>query len=182
MTLRTANLLGALSLAVVDRVEAAAREILDHGGETPAALVVIGYGQGLSNDMLRRILGRSHPGVVRLVDKLVADGLVERGPGRDGRQVALHLTKRGRQVRVQLLTSRLSAIGRIIASLDLSEQKALAGLLHKVLARMDTGEMQRFAICRMCDDRVCDDCPLPTSKPARSVPTALKASVRLPKS
>ena len=175
MTHRTANLLGALSLALVDRVEAAAREILDHGGETPAALVVIGYGSGLSNDMLRRILGLSHPGAVRLVDKLVTDGLVERGPGRDGRQVALHLTKRGRQVRLQLLASRLSAIGQVIGPLDLSEQKALADLLHKVLARMDTSEMQRFAICRMCDDRVCEDCPLPTSKPARSVPTALKA-------
>jgi len=175
MTLRTANLLGALSLAVVDRIEAAAREILDHGGETPAALVVIGYGSGLSNDRLRRVLGRSHPGAVRLVDRLVTDGLVERGPGRDGRQVALHLTKRGRQVRSQLLASRLSTIGPMIGSLDLSEQKALADLLHKVLARMDTSEMQRFAICRLCDDRVCDDCPLPTSKPARSGPTAPKA-------
>jgi DNA-binding MarR family transcriptional regulator len=166
MTDRTANLLGALSLAVADQVEAAARDILDHGGETPAALVVIGYGAGISNDMLRRILGLSHPGAVRLVDKLVSDGLVERGPGRDGRQVALHLTKRGRQVRSQLLASRLSAIGRLIDSLDPSEQKAMADLLHKVLARMDTTEMQRYTICRMCDDRVCQDCPLPTSKPS----------------
>src|SRR5262245_20796714 len=51
---RIANLLGALALAVIDRVEAAARATLQHGGETPAALVVIGYGQGMSNDMLRR--------------------------------------------------------------------------------------------------------------------------------
>ena len=28
--------------------------------------------------------------------------------------------------------------------------------------------MQQFTICRMCDDRVCEDCPLPTSKPAGS--------------
>ncbi len=170
MTQRTANLLGALSLAVADQVEVAVREILDHGGETPAALVVIGYGTGLSNDMLRRILGMSHPGAVRLVDKLVSDGLVERGAGRDGRQVALHLTKRGRQVRSQLLASRLGAIGGLIDTLDASEQRTLAGLLHKVLARMDTTEMQRFTICRMCDDRVCDDCPLPTSKPSASPP------------
>ena len=79
-------------------IQAAAEEVLDHGGETPAALIVIGYAAGLSNDMLRRIVGLSHPGAVRLVDKLVSDGLVERGPGRDGRQVALQLTKRGRRV------------------------------------------------------------------------------------
>lgn len=174
MTKRAANLLGALALAVVDRVEVAAREVLDHGGETPAALVVIGYGAGLSNDALRRILGLSHPGAVRLVDKLVTEGLVERGAGRDARQVALHLTRRGKQYRSQLLAGRLGAIERVLGSLDHSEQQALSDLLHKVLARMDTSEMQRFTICRMCDDRVCDDCPLPTSKPTGSLPSGLK--------
>jgi len=174
MTKRTANLLGALALAVVDRVEVVAREVLDHGGETPAALVVIGYGAGLSNDTLRRILGLSHPGAVRLVDKLVAEGLVERGSGRDARQIALHLTKRGKQYRLQLLASRLNAIERMLGSLDHSEQQALTGLLHKVLAGMDTSEMQRFTICRMCDDRVCDDCPLPTSKPTGRLPSGIK--------
>src|SRR4051812_13941012 len=118
MTQRTANLLGALSLAVADRIQAAAEEVLDHGGETPAALIVIGYAAGLSNDMLRRIVGLSHPGAVRLVDKLVSDGLVERGPGRDGRQVTLQLTKRGRQVRSQLLARRLSTIDQMIGSLN----------------------------------------------------------------
>jgi MarR family transcriptional repressor of emrRAB len=174
MSKRTANLLGALALAIVDRVEVAAREVLDHGGETPAALVVIGYGAGLSNDTLRRILGLSHPGAVRLVDKLVAEGLVERGSGRDGRQVALHLTRRGKQFRSQLLARRLSAVEQVLGSLDKSEQQTLNDLLHKILAGMDTSEMQRFTICRLCDDRVCDDCPLPTSKPTGSQPFGLK--------
>ena len=75
---RTANLLGAVGLAVADRIEETARDIVNHAGETPAALVVIGYGFGPSNDQLRRVLGLSHPGSVRLVDRLVADNLVER--------------------------------------------------------------------------------------------------------
>ena len=82
---RTANLLGALGLAVADRIAEIALEVLDRAGETPAALVVIGYGLGPSNDQLRRILGLSHPGMVRLVDRLVADELVERQVGRDRR-------------------------------------------------------------------------------------------------
>lgn len=41
---RTANLLGALGLAVADRIGEAARQAMGHAGETPAALVVIGYG------------------------------------------------------------------------------------------------------------------------------------------
>ena len=83
-----ANLLGALSLAVMDRIEQSAREVIGRGGETPAALVVIGYGQGMTNDKLRRILGLSHSGTVRLVDRLVSDRLVERRPGKDGRRQA----------------------------------------------------------------------------------------------
>jgi hypothetical protein len=83
-----ANLLGALSLAVMDRIEQGAREVVGRGGETPAALVVIGYGQGMTNDTLRRILGLSHSGTVRLVDRLVSDQLVERRPGKDGREIA----------------------------------------------------------------------------------------------
>ena len=50
-----ANLLGALSLAVMDRIEQGAREVIGRGGETPAALVVIGYGQGMTNDKLRGV-------------------------------------------------------------------------------------------------------------------------------
>ena len=52
---RTANLLGALSLAVADRIETVAREVLSRAGETPAALVVIGYDTGPSNEQ------SSHP-------------------------------------------------------------------------------------------------------------------------
>ena len=78
---RTANLLGAVGLAVADRIENTTREILSHAGATHAALVVIGHGTGPSNDQLRRVLGLSHPGTVRLVDRLVADGLVERQLG-----------------------------------------------------------------------------------------------------
>ena len=74
---RTTNLLGVVGLAVADRIEEETRNILKHSGETPAALVVIGYGLGPSNDELRRVLGLSHSGTVRLVDRLVADGLVE---------------------------------------------------------------------------------------------------------
>ncbi len=41
---RTANLLGAVGLAVADRIENIATDVVRHGGGTPAALVVIGTG------------------------------------------------------------------------------------------------------------------------------------------
>jgi MarR family transcriptional repressor of emrRAB len=162
-----ANLLGALSLAVMDRIERGARDIIGHGGETPAALVVIGYGPGMTNDKLRRILGRSHSGTVRLVDRLISDRLVERRPGKDGREVALHLTAKGAAARKDLLASRISAVASLVDVLSPSERERLGELIRDMLARQDTSELDRFTICRMCDDRVCTNCPLPTTKGKR---------------
>lgn len=161
MTDRTANLLGVVGLAVVDRIEKAARDIISRAGETPAAVVVIGYGLGPSNDQLRRILGLSHPGSVRLVDRLVADGLVERHQARDKRAIALHLTERGKILREELLQGRLAAIRPLLTPLTDPEQESLALLLHKLLSSMDTTDVERCNLCRLCDDRVCSDCPIP---------------------
>lgn len=167
MTNRTANLLGVVALAVTDRIEDTARDILSHAGETPAALVVIGYGTGPSNDSLKRILGLSHPGAVRLVDRLVADDLVERREGYDKRAIALYLTKRGKALREELLKGRLAAIRPLLAPLTGAEQETFAALLHKMLSSMETTDTERRTLCRLCDDRVCSNCPIPADKLAK---------------
>lgn len=158
---QTANLLGAVGLAVSDRISDSARTILNHSGETPAALVVIGYGQGPSNDLLRKILGLSHPGTVRLVDRLVADGLVERKKGPDNRTIALFLTDEGQSRREQLLAERLATIKPLLSPLDASEQETFDRLLHKILSSMETTDVERCSLCRLCDNRVCLNCPIP---------------------
>ncbi|MEM7779811.1 MAG: MarR family transcriptional regulator [Pseudomonadota bacterium] len=158
---RTANLLGVVGLAVADRIEETAREIMNHSGETPAALVVIGYGTGPSNDRLRRTLGLSHPGTVRLVDRLVADGLVERRQGQDKRAIALHLTKAGSRLREKLLEGRLAAIRSLLTELSNEDRSALDHLLHTLLSSMDTTDQDRRTLCRLCDKRVCANCPIP---------------------
>ena len=167
MKTEIANLLGALSLAVMDRIEQGAREVVGRGGETPAALVVIGYGQGMTNDKLRRILGLSHSGTVRLVDRLVSDQFVERRSGKDGREVALWLTATGAAARKDLLRSRISAVASLLEVLSPAEGQRLETLIRELLARQDTSELDRFTICRMCDDRTCTNCPLPTTKNRR---------------
>lgn len=159
-----ANVLGALSLVVMDRIEQGARDIIGRGGETPAALVVIGYGPGITNDKLRRILSLSHSGTVRLVDRLVSDRLVERRPGKDGREVALHLTVKGAATRKDLLASRISAVASLLDVLSPSEREQLGDLMRDVLAKQDTSELDRFTMCRMCDSGLCTNCPLPTTK------------------
>ena len=158
---RTANLLGVVALAIVDRFEDLARDVISHAGETPAALIVIGYGTGPSNDKLRRILGLSHSGSVRLIDRLVADGLVERREGQDRRAIALYLTKRGKTLREVLLEGRLDTIRPMLASLSDQETETFADLLYKILSSMETTDMERRALCRLCDTRVCTNCPIP---------------------
>jgi DNA-binding MarR family transcriptional regulator len=124
-------------------------------------VVVIGYGLGPSNDQLRRILGLSHPGSVRLVDRLVADGLVERRKGHDNRTIALYLTDSGQSLREELLRGRLAVIRPLLLPLTEAEQEALGSLLHKMLASMPTTDLERCTLCRLCDDRVCKNCPIP---------------------
>lgn len=163
---RTSNLLGVLGLAVADRIGDVARDVLRRAGETPAALVVIGYGTGPSNDELRRILRLSHPGTVRLVDRLVADGLVERRKGQDKRAVALYLSDQGKTLRADLLNGRLATIKTILTPLTDAEQETLAELLHKMLSSMDTTVSDRRTLCRLCDNRVCINCPIPAEEEA----------------
>ena len=158
---RTTNLLGVVGLAVSDRIAQATNEILKHSGETAAALVVIGYGLGPSNDELRKILGLSHSGTVRLIDRLVADGLVDRRAGSDARSVALYATKPGKALREKILKGRLNSISPLTETLTDAEQRQLSTLLHKMLSSMETTDLERKTLCRLCDNRVCTDCPIP---------------------
>ena len=131
------------------------------GPEGLEALVVIGYDLGPSNDQLRRILGLSHPGSARLVERLVADGLVERRDGRDKRAVALYLTKQGKRLRKTLLKGRLAVLHPFLVSFTDSEVEMLTALLHKMLSSLEPTDLERCTLCRLCDDSVCTNCPIP---------------------
>jgi MarR family transcriptional regulator, negative regulator of the multidrug operon emrRAB len=52
----------------------------------------------------------------------------------------------------------------LLEVLSPAETKRLGTLIRELLARQDTSELDRFTICRMCDDSVCTNCPLPTNK------------------
>ena len=157
---RTSNLLGALSLAVSDRIRAVAAHGLGHGGETPAALIVIGHEPGLSNDMLRKILALSHSGAVRLIDRLQADGLVERRKGKDGRAVALYLTEIGDALRVDILKNREVILVPIVERLSIQDKKRLTAILEKMLRNLPKTEVDTYSICRLCDEGACQSCPM----------------------
>ena len=158
---RTTNLLGALALGLTDRIQASLKQVLDRSGESAAAIIVLGYAPGLSVETLRQVLERSHPGTVRLIDRLERDGLVERREARDGRAVALHLTRKGTKTRESLMAQRLDTLEQALQGLTGEERKVLGELLAKVLTNLPHSEMSKHNICRLCSVPTCDACPIP---------------------
>ena len=157
---RTANLLGAIALGLADDILETAERHVAHGGCTPAALCVIGHEPGLSIDFLARVLGMSHPGTVRLVDRLETDGLIQRRPNKDGRAVALHLTVSGQKRRIKLLANRRTGLEQAIKRLSRSEREQLVLLLEKLLIGIKRDSLHAYTICRLCEDTVCVPCPM----------------------
>ncbi|WP_210332574.1 MarR family transcriptional regulator [Methylosinus sp. H3A] len=92
-SLRTANLLAALALELTGRLERLPKRHPNETTSSLAALNVIGFYEGCSNNALSRALGLSHTATVRLVDKLEASGLVTSETGADRRFVSLRLTR-----------------------------------------------------------------------------------------
>ena len=79
-----ANVLGALATAIDDAVTAAIEDATGLTGAAPAALIALhDLLAGRSVDDLRHAVDLTHSGAVRLVDRLVADGLATRRPGAD---------------------------------------------------------------------------------------------------
>jgi DNA-binding MarR family transcriptional regulator len=150
----TANLLGAVALAMTDRMS----EIPAPSPTAAAALIMLHrFLDAPTIEGLRQALGLSHSGTVRLVDRLERDGHLRRRPGADARSTALALTPAGRRLATRIATARARILAEAVAPLSDTELRGLDRVLAKVLAGLAEGP--RFT-CRLCDPRVCDDCPV----------------------
>lgn len=164
---RLANLVGALGLGLTDLMASATDSVAGHGGQTAAALVTLGAEPGLTVSRLGWALGLSQPGAVRLVDRLARDGLLRREPGADARVVALRLTPEGEQRRLAILAERASRLLPLVGRLTDDEQAALQAIAEKLLAAMTTDTARAYALCRLCDEEVCEagGCPVDNACP-----------------
>jgi MarR family transcriptional repressor of emrRAB len=138
---RTENLLATCAVALAERVRDAAEAATGLGAGAPAAVVALsGFLDGQSVNSLALVLGMSHPGTVRLVDRLEQEGLVERRrDARDGREVRLVATTAGR-----------AAAERVPH-------------LERLLAAMTPDRSAARHTCRLCDIDACghpDTCPV----------------------
>lgn len=170
---RTANLLGALAIAVVDLTEhgLASAAGLSHT-DAAALLTLANYADGEPLGILCDATGLSHAGVVRLADRLEVRGLVRRraGAGGDGRAVGLELTAAGQRLVGDARSGRSSALAGPLAALSRGERRALVPLLEKLLAAATVDARVSRVICRLCDAGACGHpARCPVTRAARAI-------------
>ena len=153
---------GAFGLAVVDTIRPTA---------DAAALTTLLVYPGSSIDRLRRALGLTHSGGVRLVDRLEAASLVRRTAGQDARVAALELTVRGKRAAQATLAERERAVAALLGPLHEDERRALGTLLERILEPLPEDRADLERICRLCDYDTCDGsadlCPVGRGARAR---------------
>jgi DNA-binding MarR family transcriptional regulator len=130
-------------------------------GSAAAAIALLGHEPGMPIERLRRALGPSHPGAVRLIDRLEQYGVVERGESeQDRRAVALRLTAKGKKARDEILSARQKTLKKGFSGLTPSERKMFGQLAEKMLRALLQGEDHAYRMCRLCDENACADCPV----------------------
>lgn len=153
---QAANLLGALALAVEERIEAAGEAAAGERAAAPAALVALHeYAGGCTIDTLRAIVALTPSGAVRLVDRLEAAGLARREPGPDGRRRSVVLTAAGHAAAVRVRDARAAALEDLLAPLDEADRAQLGRLAGAVLGGITRGRDDAWRICRLCDPHGC---------------------------
>jgi DNA-binding MarR family transcriptional regulator len=159
-----ANVLGALALVVTDQSAAAMTGTTDLSDSAASAISALSeFLDHPTLDDLRKVVGLTPSGVVRLVDRLAAAGLINRAPGPDGRSRAILLTEHGQAVAAELKTARLAALQGMLAGLTATEQQTLHALLGRVMGTVVEHKSGGAWICRQCDLAACrraaGECP-----------------------
>jgi DNA-binding MarR family transcriptional regulator len=151
------NVVGALVVALGDRMRDAAEQAAGMRGAFPAALVSLHeWAGGRTIETLAGGLRLSHSRTVRVIDRLESAGLATRTRDPvDGRGVLVRLTPAGRSAGLRVLEARATALEAGLRSLGRPERHELAALAERLLADATTGRRSAGAICRLCDAHAC---------------------------
>jgi DNA-binding MarR family transcriptional regulator len=139
--------MGAIEKAVSQAAQLRANDV--------AALTTLLVHRNASIDELSDIMGLTHSGAVRLVDRLEAGSLLTRGEAQDGRAVALSLTGKGRRRAGLALEARSRVMAHYLDALDSREREQLMELLEKLLFSLPLDRDSVVQVCRLCDYAPC---------------------------
>jgi DNA-binding MarR family transcriptional regulator len=151
-----ANLLGALGLSVSDRMfDAAADEPGLPATDAVALSALHHFLDGPTIDMLRRVLGITSSGAVRLVNRLEKAGLAERGDAEDARATTVVLTAEGKRLAKRVSAARTATLEDALSGLSVSELRAFDALASRLLVGLMRGPGATRWMCRFCDMGAC---------------------------
>lgn len=159
----TANILGTLSVLIQDRVESAWQSALDLSPMAAAAIVQTEGNPGCSIEQVATRIGLSHSATVRVIDKLVERGLIEKDRARkDARQQSLALGKAGKRLAQQLHAIRNDVTDALLAGMDEGQVAALHQAVCRILGQAVTSAREGDVVCRVCDEQRCrpEICPI----------------------
>jgi MarR family transcriptional regulator, negative regulator of the multidrug operon emrRAB len=178
---RLINILSAFAVTLADRIRDATEAAAGMTGAAPAALVALQqFLAGRPTEDVAQAMGLTHSGAVRLVDRLVDAGLVERRPGRDARSGSILLTARGRALSRQVTAARATATEAVLESLGSGDRQALAVLTETLIANVTALRLRTPArrdeprgwMCRLCDFGSCGrpqgECPVANAAQANA--------------
>ena len=167
---RDRNIFGAFALMISDDIVRASSSRAPEAGPAASALALIAHMPGLSIRMLSIGVGLSHAATVRLVDRLAAEGLVERREHfTDGRTRSLYLTTAGKIASDEVLSSRDEVIAEGLSILSPDELRVLCDIAERVLRHRLENLEHSYRICRLCCYEGCTNCPIDAELHERGV-------------
>ena len=145
------NKVGALAVLLID---ALAKALADYSPSAASLLLTLHYRGSMTATELAVVVGISQPTAVRVTDRLVRLGLIQR-QAHAGRTTPLRLTRAGERRAAGLQRDRLKAMRRLVNVLDGTERKHFEHAVNKILRDATLSRAFARTTCRLCDHSVC---------------------------
>lgn len=150
------NAVGAFACALSDKVDYAWTSLTGRGVTTCYAINQIGSEPGSSIKVLTGMLNIEHSSLVRLLDGLERDGLIERQLDPDDRRgKKVYLSIAGEELLTEMLNARRRVLEPMTGMLDDGEMQTLFNLLEKMMPAIVIGGDDQHFVCRVCELEMC---------------------------
>jgi DNA-binding MarR family transcriptional regulator len=149
------NMLMALALHLHDQMSLSAKREIGRSLTDASALVLVWNNGPIPIHLFSATIGMSHPAAVQQIDRLCADGLLERSVGEDRRRRLVALTAKGRQRVGAFLKARAAVAHRVLANVGGVDHAVLERVVAQILSASAIDRPTVDHLCRCCDERAC---------------------------
>ncbi len=120
--------------ALKDKIDNSLTQVTGLSPSACSAIIQIGYEPHLPIERLRKLLELQHSSVVRLIDRLESQGIVQREKGRirDLRQVSLSLSFIGEEYFTKIIETRRQILDGITSDFSDDEKQTLSQFMMRL--------------------------------------------------